>query len=125
MLDLILLQTSAERADKKSMSTSPIPGPVGSVQAVLTSALQKVGLAATAGAVQQQDSAHVSATGQALGALQQLQQSDPAEYKHVTQQIAATLKSAAQEAQQAGNLNEANQLIQLSTGFTHASGSGQ
>jgi len=107
------------------MSTSPIPGPVGSVQAVLANALQKVGLAATAGAAQPPDSAHVSAAGQALSTLQELQQSNPGQYKHITQQIAATLKSAAQEAQQAGNTNEANQLIQLATGFTHASGSGQ
>jgi hypothetical protein len=122
---LILLQTFAKRADKENMSTSPIPGPVGSVQAVLTNALQKVGLAATAGAVPPQDSVHLSATGQALGTLQALQQSNPAEYRHVTQQIAATLKGAAQEAQQAGNLNEANQLLGLSTSFTDASRSGQ
>jgi tetratricopeptide (TPR) repeat protein len=58
-------------------------------------------------------------------ALSQLQQSDPTKYQQVTQQIATTLRSAAQSAQAGGNSTAANQLSQLATDFTNVSHSGQ
>jgi len=109
------------------MSSSGI-GQLGSVQAILSSAFQKVGLASGAGTSttgsQPSDNAQLSPLGQVLGTLQQLQQSNPGEYKHVTQQLAATLQTAAQAAQSAGNTNAANQLSQLSSDFTNASTTG-
>ena len=74
---------------------------------------------------QSPDSGQVSAFGQLAGALQQLQQSNPAQYKQVTQQIAANLQSAAQTAQSGGNTSLATQLNQLAADFTSASQSGQ
>jgi hypothetical protein len=71
------------------------------------------------------DIGQVSSLGQLLGTLQQLQQSNPAQYQQVTQQIATNLQSAAQTAQAGGNTAAANQLTQLSTDFTAASSSGQ
>jgi hypothetical protein len=107
------------------MSSSAIAGPAGSVHAVLTSALQKVGLVpGTPGGPVPVDSSHVSPLGQVLNALQQLQQSNPADYRHVSQQIAASLKNAAQAAESAGNTGVASQLTGLANDFTNASASG-
>jgi hypothetical protein len=60
-----------------------------------------------------------------MSTLQQLQQSNPTEYKQVTAQIASSLQSAAQAANSQGNSTAANQLNQLATDFTNASQSGQ
>ncbi len=117
------------------MSTSAI-GIFSSVDSILSSALQKVGLTsnATVGSLsgiggstsaQQPDSSQLSPLGQVLSTLQQLQQSNPTEYKQVTQQIATNLTSAAQTAQSDGNTTAANQLTQLASDFTNASTSGQ
>lgn len=60
-----------------------------------------------------------------MSTLQQLQQSNPAEYQQVTKQIATNLQSAAQTATADGNSTQATQLSQLATDFTNASQSGQ
>jgi hypothetical protein len=74
---------------------------------------------------QQSDSGQLSPFAQLLSTLQQLQQSNPTEYKQVTQQIATNLQNAAQTATSDGNTSAANQLTQLATDFTTASQSGQ
>jgi len=75
--------------------------------------------------VQQADSGQLSSFAQLASTLQQLQQSNPAEYTQVTQKIAANLQSAAQTAQASGNTTAAAQLNQLATDFSNASASGQ
>jgi hypothetical protein len=75
--------------------------------------------------VQQPDSGQLSSFAQLAGTLQQLQQSNPAEYTQVTQKIAANLQSAAQTAQASGNTTAATQLNQLATDFSNASATGQ
>jgi hypothetical protein len=71
------------------------------------------------------DHSQLSPFAQILSTLQQLQQSNPAQYQQVTQQIATNLHTAAKTAQAAGNLTAASQLNQLATDFTQASQSGQ
>lgn len=109
-------------------------GAITSVASILGSALQSVGLTsnATSGSQsgisfspQTSDNGQLSPLGQVLSTLQQLQQSNPTEYKQVTQQIATNLTTAAQTAQSAGNTTEANQLTHLAGDFTNASTSGQ
>jgi hypothetical protein len=78
-----------------------------------------------ASAVVQADNSQLSPFAQLMSMLQQLQQSDPAKYQQVTQQIAANLKTAAQTATSEGNTAAASQLTQLSNDFTSASQSGQ
>lgn len=118
------------------MSTSALGILSNSVESILSSALQKVGLTSSATtsslsgiggstATQQPDSSQLSPLGQVLSTLQQLQESNPGEYKQITQQIATNLTSAAQTAQSNGNTNAANQLTQLASDFTNASTSGQ
>jgi hypothetical protein len=72
-----------------------------------------------------QDSSSLSPFTQLLSTLQQLQQSNPAQYQQVTQQIATNLQSAAQTATSDGNTTAANALNQLATDFTNASQNGQ
>jgi hypothetical protein len=74
---------------------------------------------------QSSDSSQLSPLAQVLSTLQQLQQSDPAGYQQVTQQIATNLQTAAQTATTDGNTAAASQLNQLATDFTNASQSGQ
>lgn len=71
------------------------------------------------------DSSQLSPAARATSTLQQLQQSDPATYQQVTQQIAENLQSASQAAESEGNTQAAGQLSQLATSFTEASSSGQ
>jgi len=70
------------------------------------------------------ENGHLSPFAQLMSTLQQLQQSNPTEYKQVTQQIATNLQAAAKTAQADGNSTAANQLNQLATDFTSASESG-
>ena len=72
-----------------------------------------------------QDNNQLSPFAQLLSTLQQLQQSNPTEYKQVTGQIATNLQSAAKTATADGNTAAATQLNQLATDFTNASQSGQ
>ncbi len=71
------------------------------------------------------DEGQLSPIAQLAGTLQQLQQSNPAEYKQLMQQVAANLQSAANTAQTEGNPTAASQLNQLATDATSASTSGQ
>lgn len=75
--------------------------------------------------VRQPDSGQLSSFAQLANTLQQLQQSNPAEYTQLTQKIAANLQSAAQTAQASGNTTAATQLNQLATDFSNASATGQ
>jgi len=108
----------------------------GYLQSILGNALQTVGLTTTKGAsssdsdnvssvAQQPDSGQLSPFAQLLNTLQQLQQSNPAQYQKVTQQIATNLNAASQAAQAAGKQTAANQLQQLATDFSDSSQSGQ
>lgn len=72
-----------------------------------------------------QDTNQLSPFAQLLGILQQLQQSSPAQYQQVTQQISSNLRTGAQSATAAGNTSLASQLTQLSADFHNASASGQ
>ena len=112
------------------MSTSPLNNLSSSyLQSILGNALQDAGLTANKANAspfaQQPDNGRLSPFAQLISTLQQLQQSDPAKYQQVTQQIATNLQSAAQTAQSDGNATAANQLNQLATDFTNASTSGQ
>ncbi len=71
------------------------------------------------------DLGHLSSFGQLAGTLQQLQQSNPAKYQQVTQQIATNLQAAAQSAQASGDTATATKLNQLASDFNTASTSGQ
>jgi hypothetical protein len=72
-------------------------------------------------AIPQDGSPQLSPFAQLMSTLQQLQQSNPAEYSQVTQQIATNLQSASQTAQANGNTAQAQQLNKLSTDFQSAS----
>ena len=103
------------------------------LQSILSTALQNTGLTTkasgnsvtSAGNALQADSNQLSPFAQLMSTLQQLQQSDPAKYRQVTQQIATNLTSAAQTATTTGNSTAANQLNQLATDFSSAAQSGQ
>ena len=104
------------------------------LQSILTSAIQRAttnptssslsGIDATT-AAPGADKSRLSPFAQLIGALQQLQQSDPTKYQQVTQQIATNLESAAKTAESDGNTTAAAQLTQLATDFTDASKNGQ
>jgi hypothetical protein len=70
---------------------------------------------------QPQDANQLSPFAQILSTLQQLQQSNPAQYQQVTSQIAANLQSAAKTATADGDTSQANELNQLATDFQNAS----
>ena len=115
------------------MSISPVNHLSSYLQSVLSTALQgtasttnTTGKSLNIGALQgQPDNSQLSPFAQLMSTLQQLQQSDPAKYQQVTQQIATNLQSAAATAQKDGNTAAAAQLNQLATDFTSASTSGQ
>ena len=97
------------------------------VQQILASALQSAGVTASTTATpgSQSDTSQLSPFAQLVSTLQQLQESNPTEYKQVTAQIATNLQAAAQTATSQGNSSAASQLTQLATDFTSASQSGQ
>lgn len=104
------------------------------LQSMLPAALQGIGLgnSSTANSLGSigntaatTDSQQLSPFAQVMSELQQLQQSDPAQYQQVTAQVATNLQTAAQTAQSNGNSTAAAQLNQLSTDFSGASKSGQ
>ncbi|HXA49602.1 MAG TPA: hypothetical protein VNV86_04830 [Candidatus Acidoferrum sp.] len=97
------------------------------VQSVFRSADQDSGLTTantTSSASQSRDKSQLSPFAQMMSSLQQLQQSDPAKYQQVTQQIATNLQSAAQTAQANGDSAAADRLNQLAGDFSSASKSG-
>jgi hypothetical protein len=101
------------------------------LQSILNNALQgaasttKTAANSVSGIASSSDNGQLSPFAQMMSTLQQLQQSDPAKYQQVTQQIATNLQSAAQTAGADGNATAANQLNQLAADFTSASKSGQ
>jgi hypothetical protein len=106
------------------------------LQSILTSAIQGTGLttnsannslstSATSSITQAPDNSQLSPFAQLMAELQKLQQTDPAKYQQVTQQIATNLQTAAQTATAAGDTTKAAQLTQLSNDFSSASKSGQ
>ena len=102
----------------------------GLLHAVLPTALFPGSTATSAGTnnvsiARLPDTGQVSSFGQLLSTLQQLQQSNTAQYQQVTQQIATNLQAAAQTAQSGGNTSAASQLNLLSTDFRNASATGQ
>lgn len=108
------------------MSIPPINNLSGYLQPLVGQANCTSGSKAVGIDVQlQPDNSQLSPFAQALQQLQQLQQSDPAKYQQVTQQIATNLQSAAQNAQSQGNTTRADHLNQLATDFTNASKTGQ
>ena len=114
------------------MDTSSISNHYNNVSSLLSNALQGTGISANSSGSsvsgisgQASDSSQLSPFAQLLSTLQQLEQSNPAEYKQITQKIATNLQTAAQTATSNGNTSAASQLTQLSTDFTNASTSGQ
>ncbi len=115
------------------MSISPLN--LGSLQSIVGTALQSVGIStnsnssvsssSSTSSVQQPDNGRLSPFAQLMSTLQQLQQSNPTQYQQVTQQIATNLQSASQTAQADGNTTLASQLNQLGADFSNASKSGQ
>jgi hypothetical protein len=112
------------------------PLSISYLQSILTSAIQGTGLttnsainslstSATSSITQAPDNSQLSPFAQLMSELQKLQQTDPAKYQQVTQQIATNLQTAAQTATAAGDTTKAAQLTQLATDFTNASKSGQ
>jgi hypothetical protein len=123
-----------ENADKESMgSISSINNLSSSyLQSILSSALQNTSSTGssssstgTSSVTAQSENGQLSPFAQLMSTLQQLQQSNPTEYKQVTQQIATNLQNAAKTATADGNSTQATQLNQLATDFTSASQSGQ
>jgi hypothetical protein len=80
--------------------------------------------AGTSASASPSDSNQLSPFAQILGSLQQLQQTNPAQYQQVTLQISNNLQTASQSATSSGNSALASELNQLSTDF-NASTSGQ
>ena len=103
-----------------SVSSSYLQQILNSVQnsgmTAQTSGTQEIGT--------QSDNGKLSPFAQLMSTLQQLQQSDPAQYKAVTSQIATNLTNAAQTAKADGNTTAATQLTQLASDFSDASKSG-
>jgi hypothetical protein len=105
-------------------------GPIASLATSLISSLfsgsnnSSTPTAAASATAVKQDTSLVSPFAQILGTLQQLQQSSPAQYSQVTNQIASNLQTAA-SATAGGNSAQAAELTQLSKDFQTASSTGQ
>jgi len=82
---------------------------------------QSAGKSNAASASQTTDANQLSPFAELLSTLQQLQQSNPAQYQQVTQQIATNLTTAANTATADGNTTLASTLTGLATDFTTAS----
>ncbi len=104
------------------------------LQSILGTALQGTGLPANnitgsatsiSSLTAPSDNSQLSPVAELMNTLQQLQKTDPSEYKQVTQQIATNLQKAAQTAQSQGNTSAASELNQLSSVFGQASQGGQ
>ncbi len=97
------------------------------LQSILNTALQGSSTTSseTSQVTSQQEGGQLSPLAKLMSTLQQLQQSNPTEYKKVTAQIATNLQNAAKTATADGNTAAATQLNQLATDFSKASQSGQ
>jgi hypothetical protein len=115
------------------MSIGSLASLAGSyLQSIVSPAFQSAGLTATPNSLNagstgssQSDTGQLSPFAQLLNTLQQLQQSNAAQYQQVTRQISANLQSASQTAQANGNTTAASELSTLSTDFKTASQNGQ
>ena len=116
----ISLQSVLSQALQGAGLTSVASGGLSGVVSGLSSGGNSV---AAAGPVS--DSPQLSPLAKLLSTLQQLQQSDPAKYQQVTQQIVANLTTAANTATSQGNTAAASRLTQLATDFGNASKTGQ
>ena len=94
-----------------------------SLTAHKTSGLSSIGELASI--AQTPDSTELSPLSQLMSALEQVQQTDPAHYPQLTQQVATSLQSSAETAQTDGNTTAASELKQLADGLTHPSKTGQ
>jgi hypothetical protein len=130
----IELKSPSKTADNAFMGSISFSSPL--LQSVLSTAIKSIGLTgnttpastgslSASSATGQPDSSQLSPFAQLMNTLQQLQQSDPAKFAQVTQQIGANLQSASQTASAGGNTAAASQLNQLATDFSNASTSGQ
>ncbi len=109
------------------MSTNAISNLASSyVQSLLNPPVQPAPVAVSGGSIATtSDKSQLSPFSQMMNTLQQMQQSNPAEFKQVTAQIASSFETAAKTAAADGNTSAANQLNALATVFTNASTSGQ
>jgi hypothetical protein len=115
------------------MSIGPLASIAGGfLQSIFSTASQNGSVASpaasnstTIAATPKSDSSQISPFAQVLSTLQHMQQTDPAQYQQVTQQISANLQSASNTAQANGNTSAAAELKTLATDFTNASQSGQ
>lgn len=82
-------------------------------------------VAASAQTLTDDSSPQISAGAQFLSRLQQLQQTDPDQFKQLMGKIADGLQKAAQQASANGNTSEADKLNALSNQFKTASQTGQ
>jgi len=125
------LMVRLKPADKRAMSSigslasSFLQSVLGISQTQNSTSSSNLATVGTSTIAPPTDSSQLSSFAQLAATLQQLQQSNPAEYKQVTQQIAANLQTAAQTATASGNTAQAAELTQLSTDFSTASSSGQ
>jgi hypothetical protein len=130
------LTIGKKTADKPRMSPLNPLSNNSYLQSILGTALQGTGLSTSnngtsspsvdaSSLTMPSDNSQLSPVADLMSTLQQLQQSNPAEYQQITQQIATNLKNAAQTAQTQGNTSAASELNQLSSVFTQASQSGQ
>jgi len=127
-------KVAAKTADNAFMGSISFSNPL--LQSVLSTAIKSIGLTSSptpagagslsaSSATGQSDNSQLSPFAQLMNTLQQLQQSNPAKFAQVTQQIATNLQSAAQTATSSGNTAAASQLNQLATDFSNASTNGQ
>ncbi len=72
-----------------------------------------------------QDGAPISPLATSLSQLQQLAQTNPAQFQQVTTNIVDQLRKAAQNATSTGNTTQAAQLNQLADAFQNAAANGQ
>lgn len=103
---------------------------IGAVSSIFSAALQGTGINLNnilkpASATAVSDSGQLSPVAKLMSTLQQLQSSNPAEYKKVAAQIATNLINAANTAQSQGYTTAASGLNQLAGDFTTASQTGQ
>jgi len=104
---------------------------IGPVSSLVSSFLQpntnstKPSTQASSLSLPQDSAAQISPAANFLSLLQQLQQSNPAQFQKVVTNIGNKLTQAANAAQSSGNTTLANQLNQLASQFQNAASTGQ
>ena len=102
--------------------------PVNNISQMLLSAINNnvsAGTSSTTSTTTTNDSSQISPFAQLMTTLQNLQQSNPTQFKQVTATLASDLQAAATNAQNNGNSAEANALNQLASSFQQSSQNGQ